>query len=590
MHKKGNLVDNLFSGTLLIMVMSAMISLIGMLIDGLVIGNFLGVDAMAAYGLATPIFVIIAAVGGVFSSGLQTVCAKLLGGGKIDEAKQSFSAMLITGMITGLSFMLILSIFSGWLATALGASGDSSQLYEPTRDYLFGLGLGIPGMIIMNLLTPIMQLDNDRDQVMKATICMTAVNITGDMLVAFVLPWGMFGMALFTSISYYAALIVLLLHFLKKDIMFRPDFRHANMKQVPSMISIGIPTAVSRVCNTMRTLCLNKLLLFLASSGAVAALSIQSNMVGLFGSVGTGIGLATLMLAGLFYGEEDTTSLNHLVKAGLKKILLIVLPIAIILFLFSPLLVKMYGAQSSAEVQTMATNAVRFYAISLPLYSINIVVMNYLQGTHKLKLSNFVSFLDNFGFVVLIAVVLGNILGPNGVWMAFPVGEVFTLIVVFILAYIHEHRLPLKTENYLFLEQNFDVTGNQKFESAITNNEQVMAVSCQVMDFCEANGIKKRESNLISLYVEEMGKNIISYGFNDGKSHNMDFKLVLKESEAILRFRDDCVKFDPKQYIKLLNPEDEISHIGIRMVMKSCDQVEYVNAMTINNLRLHINI
>jgi anti-sigma regulatory factor (Ser/Thr protein kinase) len=87
-----------------------------------------------------------------------------------------------------------------------------------------------------------------------------------------------------------------------------------------------------------------------------------------------------------------------------------------------------------------------------------------------------------------------------------------------------------------------------------------------------------------------MGKNIISYGFEDGKSHNMDFKLILKEGEAILRFRDDCTKFDPKEYMKLLNSDDEISHIGIRMVMNSCDQVEYVNAMTLNNLRLHINI
>lgn len=40
------------------------------------------------------------------------------------------------------------------------------------------------------------------------------------------------------------------------------------------------------------------------------------------------------MLAGLFYGEEDTTALNDLIKAGLKKILLIVLPITAILFIF----------------------------------------------------------------------------------------------------------------------------------------------------------------------------------------------------------------------------------------------------------------
>lgn len=491
MKKKGNLVDNLFNGTLWVMVMSAMVALIGMLVDGLVIGNFLGVDAMAAYGLASPIFVVIAAIGGVISSGLQTVCAKLLGGGKVEEAKRSFSAMLITGILSGVFFMVVLMVFSGSLATALGASGDSAQLFEPTRNYRFGLSLGIPGMLVTMLMSPIMQFDNDRGRVMKSYIWMTLVNISGDLLVAFVLPWGMLGMALFTSISYYVALIVFILHFFKKDIMFRPDFRHADMKGVPAMFAIGAPTAVFRVSNTLRTMTLNRLLLFLASSSAVAALSIQSNMVSLFGSVGTGIGFATLMLAGLFYGEEDTTALNDLIKAGLKKILLIVLPIAAVLFIFAPFFVKLYGADSAPDVLTMATHALRFYAISLPLYSINIIVMNYLQGTQKLKLSNIVSFLDNFFFVVVIAVLLGNLIGTDGVWMAFPLGEVCTLIVVFILAYAHERKAPLKTENYLFIEANFDVPSERKFERSIATNDQVMAASRQVMDFCRDKGIKK---------------------------------------------------------------------------------------------------
>lgn len=97
-------------------------------VDGLVIGNFLGVDAMAAYGLASPIFVVIAAIGGVISSGLQTVCAKLLGGGKVEEAKRSFSAMLITGIVSGVQRCCGGTLHSKQYGLAVWFSWDGNRI------------------------------------------------------------------------------------------------------------------------------------------------------------------------------------------------------------------------------------------------------------------------------------------------------------------------------------------------------------------------------------------------------------------------------------------------------------------------------
>ncbi|MGM9938058.1 MAG: MATE family efflux transporter [Candidatus Ornithomonoglobus sp.] len=590
LKKNENVVSSLFNSTLMVMVFSALVSLIGMLIDGIVIGNFLGVDSMASYGLASPIFVVISAIGGVFSSGLQTSCAKTLGSGDLKRAKKQFSSMCIVGVAAAILLMVLLCAFSGILAGALGAKGSSENLYDPTRQYLFGLGLGIPGMIMMNLLTPVMQLDNDRSRVMKSTVYMTVVNVIGDLLVAFVLPWGMLGMAIFTALSYYVAMVYLLFHFRAKNIIFKFSIKDMDLKDIPSMLWTGVPTAVNRLCNTMRSLCLNKLLLVIAASGAVAAFSVQSNMVSLFGSVGTGIGLATLMLSGLFYGEEDRTSLHRLINVGLQKILYIICPIAVILFVFAPVFVGLYGADSDPSVKSMAVHAVRYYAVSLPLYAINIIFMNYLQGTHNLVFANIVCILDNFAYVVISAVVLGLLTGTDGVWAAFPIGEVLTLITMFIIAFVYNHKLPYKTENYLFLNKNFDVPDAQKLECTIDSMEQVVAVSEQTRAFCKEHHLSERSTYLLSLYIEEMAGNIIRHGFEDNEKNHMDIKLVLKGNNAILRFRDDCKQFNPKQYAEMINSEDPVAHIGIRMVVKSADSIDYVNAMKLNNLIIHMNI
>ena len=76
-------------------IFSAMTGTLCMLIDSVVIGQFLGVDAMSAFGLAAPILIIFTSLGLMLSGGVQAVCAKLMGIGDMDEAGACFSSSVI---------------------------------------------------------------------------------------------------------------------------------------------------------------------------------------------------------------------------------------------------------------------------------------------------------------------------------------------------------------------------------------------------------------------------------------------------------------------------------------------------------------
>ena len=52
-----------------------------LLIDSIMIGRFLGVDSMAAYGLSNPLLLAFAAIGSMVSAGVQVMCSKSLGSG-----------------------------------------------------------------------------------------------------------------------------------------------------------------------------------------------------------------------------------------------------------------------------------------------------------------------------------------------------------------------------------------------------------------------------------------------------------------------------------------------------------------------------
>ena len=62
--------------------------------------------------------------------------------------------------------------------------------------------------------------------------------------------------------------------------------------------------------------------------------------------------------------------------------------------------------------------------------------------------------------------------------------------------------------------------------------------------------------------------------------------MSLYQEEVILRFRDDCRRFDIRE--KAAHWEEDPLHpettVGIRMVMKGCKILQYDNSLRTNNL------
>ena len=75
-------------------------------------------------------------------------------------------------------------------------------------------------------------------------------------------------------------------------------------------------------------------------------------------------------------------------------------------------------------------------------------------------------------------------------------------------------------------------------------------------------------------------------GFQDGKEHSIDIRVMIKENSTVLRIRDNCHDFDPVKYLELHKNDDPAAHIGIRMVMKLVKSANYVYSLGLNNLTL----
>ena len=255
--------------------------------------------------------------------------------------------------------------------------------------------------------------------------------------------------------------------------------------------------------------------------------------------------------------------------------------------IFSPLLIRLY-IPASSDAYADAVSGLRWYALGLLPYTLNIIAANYLQSAKRPLAAQVISFLDGFGMLVLWALFLLNVIGFRGLCVSFFFGKGTVLVLT--LAWIALVRKSFKPsmENLLMLPKDFDVPDEDKFLATLTSRESAVNISEEIISYCREKGISRSRSNHVGLALEEMAVIIIDAGFGDGRAHSIDIKLFVRDGQITVRLRDDCKAFDATQRNAIMHPEDNLSNVGIRIVNSIAKDINYYSTLDMNYLTMHI--
>ena len=566
-------------------VSTALVTVLGVVIDGIVTGSCLGVDAMASYGLCTPVTFLYAGLAGIFAMGISIPCGRVIGTGDKDATNRIFSQSVFFALACGIIIMLVTFFGAEAFARLLGASED---LLPESANFLRGFAFTAPAMFVVNGLLPIMQIDGDRGRALVAVITLTAVNVAIDLLNGFVLHGGLFFMAIATSTSFYAALIVLLLHFRKGRGMFRIKRPHFEAPVIRDLVVYGLPNALQQVCRGALVACMNNIIISVtADHRAVAAYAAINVASMLCMAVGTGVGQSVSIITSILAGEKDEESLRNLMKVALRTTIVVNCLLAVAIIGGAPVLMLPFVA-SDPTCLDLAVDGFRLFGLCIVFYGVNVVFRAYYQAMRMVRLAIPYVLLDNFASTAGFAFALGLAFGITGVWLSFFAGEAFTLLVFIIVAIIGRTGSGLLGK-MMHIGRDFAAEIEAGKAWSCTSEAQVEETSEAVHDFCRENGASERTALLLALATEEMGVNTVRYGFADGKRHSIDVKALQMRGGWMLRIRDDCALFDPLSYLDSHEDDDPTVHIGIRMVRKVADRMEYVSTLKLNNLLVEIS-
>ncbi|MBR0409436.1 MAG: ATP-binding protein [Eubacterium sp.] len=580
------LIRRMYQGILITNIISVVSGVGCVMVDAIVTGQFLGTNAVTATGLIQPVIMIINLTGGLVGGGIGTVCTRYLGKAQPDRVNQVYSITIIAAVIVSALMVAILACGGPVLGNLLGGKTGTPEIPRMISQYLLGYSPGLIFQRITIMLAGIMMLDNDKNRSILAMAATLVADIVFDLANALVFHGGMMGMALASSFSNIIGFLVIMTHFLRKDRVIHFVMKGLRWSDLVDVFLCGIPNAINMGSQALRGICFNSLLLAIAGNTAVAALSVCNGAFSLINAVTLGLFMSAALLISMLYGEEDCKGLERGLSLAIKSTLLIFGVISLIVIVFPQPVARLFITGSAKDVLDLGAGFIRFMMIQYLLMVVSYPLSGAWQGTNCLKLNYLMDTMREAVFPIASVMALGILFGLKGAEAGFVLTGFLVLALCVLIPSVIHRRLPTSVSDFLVLPEGFGADPDELYEVSMRSMKDVMAASEEVTEFCNKKGADSHTAMVLSLFVEEMAKNTVSYGFKDEKGGCIDLRLIYRPESQVVRLRDNGKPFDPVDWLKRNHPEDPTSGIGIRLITGLAESVDYLSSMEMNNLTI----
>lgn len=580
LERNSKLVNRKFIQYLIPSILMVFAMQFGSLIDGILVGNMIGNDALSATALVVPTLYFIQLPGFALGVGGSIVIANYLGKRDLMSAKKVFSFSLIVG--TGIS--ILFSILAFPISRPI-ASLFSKDLIEYSYQYILGYFLTDPFIALALMLGSFMAVDNNPKLSSVMFIVSNVAKVLLEVLFIYTFKgWATFGAAISTGCGYLVGLIVTIFYIRskKRNLTFSFKIKHTDVKGI---FKASSTSALNFILTAIQSLVVNIFIgRLITQDYELIAYGLVANMVFLFDLCCGGIINIIPTICGIFYGEKDYYSLKKLTR----KIYFINIAVTAVIIAFIAIFPNLYSAMfgfADTSAQDYTFKILRLYLISFIPYEISKFGMEYYPSINKTTVSIVTVLCREFIIVFPVTLVMLFTMGLQGYVLACAITEVSTVIITYIFIFIYE-KVRRKECHGIFM---FEREEYRTFDVSITNElDNASIISEQLTKFALENGVANRESQIVGLASEEMVDNIVSYGYKKERRYYIDVSLKINKDSLILRIRDDGVPFDPTKYE--FDNDENYSTDGIQLISNLVNKISYMRVLSLNNTIFEISL
>ncbi len=210
-------------------------------VDTMVVGKVLGVGALAALGAAEWMNWMMLGIIQGFTQGFGIMMAKAFGAGKQDALRKAVAGSAVIAAVSALVLVAAGQLMAAPLLRVLQTPPD---IWDGTILYLRIMFMGIPIVMLYNLLACILRALGDGRTPLNAMIVASVVNILLDMLFVIGFGWGIAGAASATLIAQLVSSIFCIWHIRKIELLrMQPEDFRLSGRLAGELMYLGFPMA-----------------------------------------------------------------------------------------------------------------------------------------------------------------------------------------------------------------------------------------------------------------------------------------------------------------------------------------------------------
>ena len=580
------LLTGLFFKLLPYQILLIVINALNGIVDSLYASNLLGKTAMSAIGLFGPINHFLYAASMMFVSGSQMLYGQFLARDR-KRINSVFTVNIIASLTLSVltSAVLIVAALTGGTRILVHTEPDLQMLNQ----YIFGQAIGIPALVVGQQLFAFLSLENQTKRTMAASIACFVSNAIMNHLFVVVIPLGIFGLGLSSSIACYVFLAVQAFYYILGKSEWKFKLSACVFKDVIEICKLGYPGALSRFVEMFRCFIVNFLILQYVGAVGISAFAASNSFLAIIWAVPFGMMAVARMLFSISIGEQDRRSLVDVMKIVMTKCMLIMICIAALLIIFAEPLTLMFYHDRTSDVYHMTVMGFRLLPLCMPWSLISLHFACFAQTSERKKLAFILPLTDGALGVVICSFILIPLLKMNGLYIANTCNGIICFLVVLIASWIVRKKCPTNLEALMAIPEKIGVSDSDRIDITVRSMNEVVEVSGKIIAFCKEKGFDTRRSFFAGLCMEEMCGNVVEHGFSrDNKTHSVDIRVIKKDEHLILRLRDNCAEFNPSERAEVMNTDDEGKNIGIKLVYNLAEKVDYQNLLGMNVLTIKI--
>lgn len=213
------MLTNLLFRLLPVQILLAAVGAVNGIVSSYFASNYVGVDAMSAVGLYSPINMLISSFSMILVGGSVILCGEYMGKNRRDNMQGVFNLNIMLSLLIAAAFTVIYIILA--LSDMTGFITRDPVIRPLFNRYLLGQAAGLIPLLLGNSFASFLSLENRGKVTLTASVVFIAVNILLNYVFVFLLRLNELGLALAASLGMWVFMGVQLPFFLTEKSSFR---------------------------------------------------------------------------------------------------------------------------------------------------------------------------------------------------------------------------------------------------------------------------------------------------------------------------------------------------------------------------------